>query len=223
MTALVLILFPIFIIFVLPRVIIIKKIDCESQYGPCSDAVISKLASWRGKNMGEAEKQIKNYLAKNPLVSSFSVQYNLTDRLKVRIVVRKPQFAIKKDGADSIFLVDKDGYVIDTVNASGLPLLSIPGDIPTVGSVIDSEDLFALRILYGMFSLSGAKTAKVENETLSIGLPNGLTIIFPLSGDADVLLGEANLILSRLNKSSDISKIGGVSTIDLRFKNPILQ
>jgi hypothetical protein len=210
-------------IFLIPRKIIISKIKCESQYGPCSDILSTKLSSWQGKNYQRVQGEIKQYLTKAPSVSTSSLQYNFPDILVVHVLARKPQVALTSEGTGFSFLLDKDGLVVDKVSSSNLPTIITTYDLPSLGKKVDDTTFFVQEILSGVFYMEGVKRGTLEKDSFTIPLPEGLTLIFPIKGDRDVLLGAARLILSRLNNPSDASKIGKVSTIDLRYKNPVLK
>ncbi len=90
-------------------------------------------------------------------------------------------------------------------------------NFPNVGEKVTEETLFALELLYDMFSFYQVQTGKIDKSSLVIELSRGPKVIFPLEGSHQVLLGSLRLVLSKLNSDSQ------VSTIDLRFKNPVIK
>ena len=127
--------------------------------------------------------------------------------------------------SSSVFCpIDKDGVCLRIETTTNLPLVEIEGNPPNVGDKIDSGQLFALEIIYSLFSYLGVKEGMLVEGRLEAEV-EGYRVIFPLQGDRSVLLGSLELILSRLKSEGKDSKIDytAVSKIDLRFKNPVLQ
>lgn len=209
--------------FVAPRLIKIKNVSCSDQYGPCSDAVDTKIKKVLGKSLPEASENISQILKDDVLISSFRTQFMLPDKLAVNLVVRKPAFALKNASQPQSALVGKNKVVVAVVPSTNLPTLNIPTNIPNVGEQVSDRQFFALEILNGMFYLYQTTEGEIQGDSLVTTDPSGVKIIFPLSGDKDVLLGSARLILSRLNERKEDSRIKNVGIIDLRFKNPVLK
>ncbi len=63
----------------------------------------------------------------------------------------------------------------------------------------------------------------MKKGSLVVDIPHERAVLFTLEGDKDALLGGLKLIMSRLNKIAQDSKIEGVTEIDLRFKNPVVR
>lgn len=208
-------------LFVLPRIIKIEKVDCASQYGPCGVEIESALRVIKGKALSDAKTKAGEILSEDLTIEKYFLQYKFPDVLKVNLIVRKPKFALKKDGQEVV--VDEGGIVLGKGKESSLPTIEVDGTIPAVGEKVDEKTLFASNILYGTFYLFGTKEGIMSADSFNIGIVNGPRLIFPLEGDERVLLGGANLIISRLNKSGEDLRIGSVKEIDLRFKNPILR
>jgi cell division septal protein FtsQ len=203
----------------LPRYMRISRISCSSQFGPCSLHVKEAMAKIEKANLSlfEAKKELKTVLSSDVLVTDFSFQFKLPKTLQVNLLERKPKFALKKRGSQAFALVDSQGVVVSYQNNSALPVLIVSDAPPNVGEVVSGKTLFALEILSDIFSLYQVKSGNLEDESLVIELKGGLRVIFPLEADRKVLLGSLRLILGRLNEESN------VSTIDLRYKNPILK
>jgi cell division septal protein FtsQ len=165
----------------------------------------------------EAKKELKTVLTSDVLVTDFSFQFKLPNTLQVNLLERKPKFALKKRGSGAFALVDSRGIVVSYQDTSALPVLIMSDTPPNVGEMVSDKTLFALEILSDIFSMYQVKSGDLEDESLVIELKGGLRVIFPLEADRKVLLGSLRLILSRLNEESN------VSTIDLRYKNPVLK
>ena len=206
---LILILFP---FLVLPRLIKINKVICASQYGPCPEEIKTEAEGLTGKTLFEIKKELENKYGTDKKIQEFSFYYQIPQTVKINLVLKKAAFAIKNEGSEVFRLLTKDGEAIAEVNETNLPVL--------IGT---DANLFALKLLNGLNYAYQIKTGEIKENSFFISLPEGITVIFPLEGDSDLLLGSLKLILSRLNDASVKSKIVKVLTIDLRYKNPIIR
>lgn len=209
-------------IILLPFFIKIKSISCQSQYGPCSNDLNQKLDSYKGKSLREVKKGITRALKNDSTISQFSFQLKFPATLKIDLIEDKALFALVKAGESNFFLVNKDGTVIKIVTETNLPRVILEATPPNVGEKLSSENIFALKIVYDLWSLYQIKEGAISQNFLTIMHTTGIKVIFPLEGDKDLLIGSLQLILSRLNAGIKDSKIN-VSIIDLRFKNPVLK
>ena len=222
------ILVPVFLVFAVvyltPRLIKVKKIDCKSQFGPCSQTFLEKALSYEGKALKETKDALADYFKSSPFIKEYSFTYKLPDRLVVNIIEAKARYALGNKTASVYCPIDKDGVCLRIETTTNLPLVEIEGNPPNVGDKIDSGQLFALELIYSLFSNHGVKEGKIVEGRFEVEV-EGYTVVFSLQGDKAVLLGSLELILSRLKSESKDSKIDytTVSKIDLRFKNPVLQ
>lgn len=215
--------------FLISQLFVTKTVKCQSQYGPCTEQIQSALNQAAGKYYFAAKSNVENILKNESSVKSYSIRlYNL-HQVVVDVIERKAVAAIAKEGVlEEMFAVDEEGYTLYKTQSSNLPVLIIKtDDEATVGKQVSSEVLFGIKILRAVAFGYTVKLAYLEKDSISVGLPNGMGVLFPLEGDDEVLLGSLSLILSRLNTSNGSSKIneGGLlpKLIDLRFKNPVLK
>ncbi len=219
---------PFFLVFALiylpPRLIKVNNIDCRSQFGPCNQVFLEKAYSFEGKSLKEAKEGLSEYFKSSPFVKEYAFVYKLPDKLVVDIIEAKAKYAIGNKPNSLFCPVDKDGICLRIENSTNLPLLEIEGNPPNVGEKVDSEELFALELVSSLFSNHGVREGMLTQGRLEVVVER-YNVIFPLQGDRSVLLGSLEVILSRLKSESKDSKIDytGVSRIDLRFKNPVLQ
>jgi len=206
-----------------PRLTVIKKIECYSQYGRCDEALYRNLAVGLGKSFNEMKLTLKSVLSNDSLIDSYSYRFMLPDTIRVDIIAKKGQFAMQKKDAPEFAVVDKNGFVLAKVKQTNLPLLIVQEDLPKIREKVKEDRLFALDLIYRICYFYQVRTAEVGADSLSIDLPSGIKVIFPLSGDKNVLLGSLRFILFRLNQAGEDSKIGKVQVIDLRYKNPIIK
>lgn len=205
------------------KLIKINNIDCVSQYGPCGNELFSKLNAYKNKNLSQTLKGTKSILSSDLLINNFSIQFKLPDILRIDVILRKGKFAINKVGTQDYAIIDKDGTAIEIQNLTNLPVLRVSDNLPKPGEEVNERLLFALNITYDMYAFYQVRSAKINGDSLIIDISREPTVIFPLEGDKDALMGGLALIISRLNKISEDSKIEGISQIDLRFKNPIVR
>lgn len=206
-----------------PRLIKIESVECKSQYGECQEDLINKLKVSEGKNLNDARYDISNIFSGERNVSDFSIQFKLPNKLEVNVIIKKPSFGFQSLRTNNVALVTADGQAMAISQTTDLPTIVIEEGPPNVGEKISDQHRFALEIVQKVFYLYQIKKGVVAKDSLTIDYPEGYKIVFPLSGDVDVLVGSARLILSRLNETSKDSRIESVSIIDLRYKNPVLR
>lgn len=217
-------------VYFAPNFVPVSQITCKSQYGPCNFTLVSRLEKLKGKKLKVAKDEIKNILLSEILVSDFLIQFKLPNSLEVSMVERKPLYSLTKKGASAYAQVDESGLVIRIDDKTSLPVLITTGQIPNVGDRVDRKHLFALGILYRMFAFYQVSEGNMDTNYLETKLKNGPKVIFPLEGDGDILIASLRLILARLNGEGEGIRINEnekvlsrMSTIDLRYKNPVIR
>lgn len=224
----ILLVFFVSLFFIVPKKLKIKKIVCQSQFGPCNASVLGSINKIENgeKSLNDVKKELQGILADSVLVSDYSFHFQFPNIIEVNLLERKPRYSIKAKGTDLYALIDEEGYVIYFQDLTGLPVLITTEPPPNVGEIVSDKALFALEVLYGMFSSYQVREGIIEDESLVIELSHGPKVIFPLEGEKEVLLGSLRLVLSKLNNDAQDSKIenvSGASIIDLRFKNPVIK
>ena len=140
------------------------------------------------------------------------------------LLKKKPKYALL--GKDKLLLINNDGEAISSSESSSLPVLATDSQLPEIGKKVDEQTLFALEIVYNLYSSYRVSAGSLEDRGLVVKLQGGPEVIFPREGDKKLLLGSFNLIYSRLNSLQDESKIeyGKVDKmiVDLRFKKPVI-
>lgn len=206
----------------LPFLVTVKNVSCQSQYGPCSPALEEKLRNIIGKKLFFVKSKVKNILLSDPSIDSFSTQFKIPDKLLINIITKKPEFAIKNVQSGKVNLVTVDGKVLTTVEDSSLPTIEVQEELKFPGEVISDKNLFASKILLGLNKMYQVTSGKIENDNLTFVLPNGMNLIFDTSDDyneASILLGALRLIESKLESDNQ----NNFSVIDMRYKNPVLR
>jgi hypothetical protein len=182
------------------------KTECRTQYGSCPFELES------GK-LYQTKQKIAKSLKNNFLVIDYSTQFKFPNILLVNVLIKKPFFVLKNDANQSV-AVGADGIVLSTVNNSILPTVIVLGNLKKVGEIVDTNHLFALKLIQGVYEMYQINTGKIIDNSLVVELPEGIEVIFPIDGDIQVLLGSLRLVYSKKD---------GFHEIDLRFKNPVLR
>jgi cell division septal protein FtsQ len=210
----------------LPKLILIKKISCQSQFGPCNPQMQEALKKAENSDLTFSKKVVNQVLSASVLVKDYSIQFKLPDTLSVNLIERKPKFALTNETQSKFALIDKEAEVLSLTDSSNLPRLITHEELPKIEEKVAEETLFALETVASVSSYYSISSALLEKESLVIELNDAPSLIFPLAGDKEILLGAANLILTQLKSEGENSKIGNVQdvgVIDLRFKNPVIR
>lgn len=214
-------------VFYLPRKIIIKNIECESQYGNCSERVMVLLGNYVGQSLYESKKTINESLPSDVVRNTITFRYLYPSTLRIGVIETKPEFALGNMDKTDFRLVDTDGNVLSKVTGTSLPIVKIESDLPEVGTVLDENYIFALGLMRDLFRTYNLTEGVVTNNGLLVELPTKTNVLFPLEGDRDVLLGSFVLVINQLNTESSSSTMDKQvlvgKTVDLRFKNPVIR
>lgn len=210
----------------LPKFVVIKNISCSSQYGPCLEDIVKKLEGFQEGKLSKVKKELKSYLKSEPEVKDFSFQYKIPDRIIVNIIERKAEFAVKSLDKNIFVFIDSGGKAIAIKESSPLPYIEVNGYTPNVGEIVNDSVFAALNLIKSIYSQYQVTSGKMEINDLYVNFPEGISVIFPLDKDRDILMGSLKLIFNRLNSSLPESRIiegKKISIIDLRFTNPVLR
>lgn len=209
-------------IFQIPNLLIISRVDCKSQYGVCSDQIFNET-SYLGKSYQTIRKDLGGNLPSNPLVESYRTTFKFPNSLLLEIVEKKPIFALKLINNKLYAQIYQDGQVVKIVEENALPHIEV-GMLPKQNSHVSDEILFALRLVAEVSKSYDVVSSKIVDEALVLEIEN-YQVIFPTTGDIEVLLGSFYTIYNQLNNAELGLIIGdrNLSLIDLRFENPVLK
>jgi len=206
-------------IVVSPFFLPVAQVKCVSQYGACSEEILSELVEFSGNRWIRAKDGLEKKLSGQENIKAYQVNYEFPQKLAVYIFERKPEIAVLRKNDDKYMLVDRQGHVLGQSQDSPLPVLKIKE-----AGHSQEELQFTSHLFYEIFSAWGLTQADLERD--SIRFQNGSQIvIFPLEGDLDELLGAYTLVLSWLkseNKDFTIDS-NSVFEIDFRFHNPVIR
>lgn len=204
----------------------LNKVDCVSQYGQCTHFLTQKFNSFIGEKYLSGIRLIKILANEDPMISSFNLQYVPLAGVRINLIEKEAKYSITTSNKESYSMIDNEGVVLSFSEATQLPTL-VTADQPTEkGMAVSRHELFALKLMALMHRNYQVNLGRLEGDGLVVELPHGPDVIFPLSGDREVLMGSLILVYNDLN-SSDGSKLNTngkiIDTIDLRFKNPVLR
>ena len=211
--------------YLVNRYFLIKNITCRNQYGFCSQQLSKKLDELEGQSYLSLKSAAGDVIEADPSVKSYTTQLKLPDSLEVNVVEEKVNFALKTDD-DLFILVSKKGEVLEIVDKSNLPFVLIENFSGSVGGDVSSEQLFALSLIEELFFAYGISNGELSREAIEITQDDGIKVLFPTTGDIQILLGSYEIINSRLKvtrKDPKIDEVDGISRIDLRYNNPVIK
>jgi hypothetical protein len=212
---------PVLALVLSPFFVKVTKVECSSQYGPCSENIETNAGKIVGKSLFSAKANVKKELKDNFEVERFTTQFNIPSTLKVFVVIKKPSFALKNEAVSEIDLVDSEGNVVATTSESSLPSVVTTNVLAKPGEKVGENELTALKLIAGVYQMYQVSSGKIEGDSLRIVLPSGLRVIFPIQAgaDTDLLLGSLRLIESKIESDSP----GFYGEVDMRYKNPVLR
>lgn len=203
------------ILFLFLRFIKIQKIICTSQYGNCDTTLETSINNLQNKNENFIQTyfDLKNILKNSKSILNYRVDLVLPFDFKVNVISRTAIVAFSlKDG--NFGLIDGNGVLISEVRDTNLPKI-----ISYYNPTSDQLDFIA-NLVSRIYTLYTPTQTKVMSDGIYFENLKGKTVIFPMDGDQDELIGSLNIIFSRLPSIKEASTI---SQIDLRYKNPVLR
>ncbi len=201
------------VIYFVVKSVKVQNITCESQYGECYSALASSISNISHNNIFETRNNLINLLRSDKSILDYSVNFKLPLNFSVNVIEKKAIAAfILTDG--QFALVDKDGNLLYKVKKTSLPKVS------SAIALDRDKIMYIANLMAEIYTFYKVDSGKVTADGIEVDNINGKKILFPLDGDQDKLLGALILIISRLPSVKEASTI---STIDLRFKNPVLR
>ena len=195
----------------------VQQIDCTNQYNECSGEVLSGLEKFKNKSVKETLLDLDKSLKENPRIKSYKIIYQPIADISVELIEEKASIAIKENGTSEFLLVSEDHQLITKGSETTLPKLYI-----TKSEIkIDSPEVkFSQDLLIDLAKYYDINEAYLDDSSIVATYKNELRLTFPISGDIDILLGSLELLLFQLKQKLPDTKI---SSIDLRYKNPVVK
>lgn len=203
----------------------IGEVICESQYGYCNIQVDKHLLSFEGNKYLSSKKEIEKYLDENSLIKESFIQFKLPNKIEIYVVERKASYAIKTSD-NKYYLISSDGLIVGKSEFTSLPYITMDDVQTSVGSYIDTNQIFSLKVLRYLDFLYGVKMGVGKKDSNEYKIQEGPLVIFPISGDSDILIGALRLMIQNISKNTweySLEKAYNQITIDLRYKNPVIK
>jgi len=213
-------------VFGIPRLITIKKIECNTQYGSCQEELKAIYSDLLGRRYYEVKKGLRVRLSQDGLVSDFSYIYKPLSTMSLYLVIKKPNYALGNTEIGKTFLIDSEGVVVEQVEKTALPTLSTKKYTFEIGQKVSDEVVLALKTYTLLSSVYKIERSELTEAMFEVKILYGPLLLFPLEGDSAEMVGASRLIIEQLNSSEQNLKIGKDVTdivVDLRFKNPVLR
>lgn len=192
----------------------IKSVACENQYGPCSEEIANSLSLNQTKLYKiKLGKFVNDRLTGLNKVAEYSYAFEFPFGARVYVIEKKPQIALSFEGDSKFYLYTAQGIKIEETDKTELPIVEIWGDSTEVERIFGSEISFILFTEYNINKI------RLGNKRIEFKYKE-YDIIFPTSGDIDIILGSFELVLSWLNSQAQELKI---SLVDFRYKNPVIK
>ena len=197
----------------LPRWVIIRRIDCFTQYDRCDLSLGFDPTTLSGKSYREVKLALRQNFKENLLIQDYAWRFLFPNRLRLDLLVKKPKFALKNESEAASALVGTDSVVLTRTPETNLPYLTVAEVLPQKGERVSQPQLFAAGLMEKIFYLYQVRQGNLVEDRLEVTFPDGNRVIFPLEGDPEVLIGALRLILPEVKGK----------VVDLRFKNPIIR
>lgn len=198
----------------------VKQVECTSQYGICSEEVLSEINKIDKSRFLKTKRILTAKLKTNSKIKDFQINYQFPQRLSLFVFERKPEIAILRKNDDKYILTDRDGFILGQAVETPLPVMKIVEVGHTQSELRQATELF-----YEIFSAWGISQSELRGDALWFKNSQGQEVAFPLEGDIDKILGAYTLVLSWLkseNKDFTIEN-SSVTEIDFRFRNPVIR
>ncbi|MDO8487736.1 MAG: hypothetical protein Q7S31_00280 [bacterium] len=199
-----------------PPLLRIKKIECYTQFGACTEELVDRAQFLLGRPIYVPlpRKEIARTYADFPTISQVEVYRRLPSTIVLSIAVRRPIAVVLGISAERV-VVDETGVVFAPIDRSALPTLKVDSDVYQ-GSTLTDNQLTASRQLSQVGSIVAVPvTGRLNGNILTITTSTGITIILDTIQPDNGWAASLQAIWSR-------SKIDGkiMRKIDLRFSRP---
>ena len=148
------------------------------------------------------------------------VQRVFPETLVLILDKRKSMVALKVLNSESLLLLDKDGVVLEFVENSSLPTITVQEQILglSIGQKLENKFTNAAMVFYLTYKTQGIKGSVLAQKTLRFELSDGPVVLYSLDKDPQTSVGALQLILSRSRIEGKLPKI-----IDLQYSKPVVR
>jgi len=196
--------------------LVLFSVECQSQYGPCDNDIISELEQYKGESIFTSYGKINNLLRSSNKVINFEIKFISPLKLFAHISQRKPSIAVIANGDKNYHLYSQDGFLLSQVENTQLPTIEIQ-DYSVISEI---QTKFIIEMAHMLNQTYNINNIIVRDGGMEFEIPGSPKIIYPIQGDIDVLLGSLRFVLSQLN-----TQLGDftMESVDFRFRNPIIR
>jgi hypothetical protein len=196
----------------------IREVECINLDHPCHEPIITRLnQTGKGKPAFLAMRALGSYLTTENRVINSRMIYSFPRKIRVDIITREPSIAIRPAGVNEYTLFDETGRVIDVVNETSLPTL-------TISQAINASQIsFVAQMYASLVTYFGVTSGEIIDNALKVriaAMSQPFDFNYPVEGDVDRLLGATRIVLGELNVEHENPTM---KTIDFRFKNPVVK
>jgi hypothetical protein len=202
----------------------VKEVICVSQFYACNESLRNKIDSINKGSLIQTRRNLIGLLKDEASVKSFSFQYQLDGKLILHINEREVKYCITNNG--SSYYADELGKVIKIDNAIGVNCVQNTKSKYKIKDSLNNEDLISEQIYYRLRSLDTVQSGFIEDKKFVIEYRDGIKLIFPLEGQANVLIGRAYYTISQFGKINEYiigNGFGGITEVDFRYNNPVIR
>lgn len=203
----------------------VTTIECVADYQPCKDtSIIAELDKLKGKNIFTlSQSVISTRLTSGDFtIREAKLVRELPDSVKMELQSVYPVVAIQVTGDTTWVVLDSKLRVIGTRTSDpNVPTIMISESLTlTVGKTITDEVTIkalslARRLADERFSVK--KITLIDEDTVKLSLNDGRSAIFTPKKDE---LDQLRILQAIL---ADATMIKGVTTIDVRWAQPVLR
>ncbi len=199
----------------------IKSVECSSDKKECSREISESLMQISGKNGILSAVIINNILKNNPLIKDYSVRVSLAGVVDIQVTEKTPRNCLSVGGMS--YFIDEDGVIIKKGEDSSGCITKTNGSDYKVKDFVSSSDNFCLSLDYKLRNLKTHRNSRIENGIFVIDYEDGIKLIFPLEGNAELIAGRVYYTLSQFDRINKELSGKRITEADFRFKEPIIR
>lgn len=206
----------------------VQKIQCSiDQQQACPDFLQAELQKNIGKPifLTNFSGQLQRIATVMPSFHRASYEQQLPDTVLVHFLTAQPQYAVKSQTGNSVFIVDDTGTLIDQASQTNLPVLILPESMSPLLELraqLPSSLHQANQILFAGLQQHGLKVSAVtalSSTELTMLLPN--QVLAHLS--TEHLSQQLNKLAYILSSNNLTTIKAPIKEIDLRFRYPVIK
>jgi hypothetical protein len=202
----------------LKQQLLVRKIECFTQYGYCPDIYLAKLNAFKSISLvgGLPKKQIAMELNQFSEIKKFNVYRRLPETLVVSVILRKPLSGISDSVLGWKTGIDSEGQVFSIDPSPSLPLI-ITDKVYQPGEKVNGTLLTAGRFLSDAADLAPSRLiGRVNGNRLDFAI-GAAQVVVDLDKSPSNWPSSLQSILNRSKMGLKFPKV-----IDLRFSQPVL-